>query len=100
MKSRLSASLVAAAMALGFGFSASAFAAGANASFPARPDAAVTSHIRAWKDAMQALAAKGFSRAVLMPSVETAGGWVGIARDKNGKRVDVTVDAKGNVTAR
>lgn len=98
MKSRFSGVLIAAALSLALG--GQALAGDSNGTFPTRPDAAVAGHIRAWKDAMRALATKGYTGGILMPSTGNAGSWFGVARDKNGKRVDVTVDATGKVTAR
>jgi spermidine/putrescine-binding protein len=59
---------------------------------------AASSKAKAWQEAMQALKAAGYTQGVLMPSAEQAGAWIGSARDKDGKRVDVAVDNKGNVT--
>ncbi len=61
------------------------------------PDADAAANSKSLHDAMQALRDNGYTQGVLMPSALNAGSWIGSAR-KDGKRVDVTVDSKGQVT--
>lgn len=93
MKRRLLA-LAAAALLASLATPSFADSAGAAAAGNRPP---LTDDEKAWQEAMHALKAKGYSEGVIMPSVLTPGAWIGSARNKDGKRVDIAVDAEGNV---
>ncbi len=87
-------------MALLLGVAGPACADDASAVATDNPASVIGTDAKAWQDAMQALKAGGYDQGVLMQAPDKPGTWIGSARDKNGERVDVAVDAKGNVTRR
>lgn len=50
-----------------------------------------------WSQSMQLLQKNGYTHPIIIQSVETPGIWIGSAT-KDGRRVDVAIDAGGNVT--
>lgn len=61
---------------------------------PARASAA-----NAWMETIQLLEHNGYSHGVIVQSVAVPGGWIGSA-EKDNRRVEVAVDAKGKITER
>jgi hypothetical protein len=54
-------------------------------------------HNPTWSQSMQLLKKNGYTHPIIIESLETPGVWIGSAA-KDGRRVDVAVDAEGHVT--
>lgn len=50
-----------------------------------------------WSQSIQLLKKNGYTHPIIIESLETPGMWIGSAT-KDGRRVDVAVDAEGHVT--
>jgi|SwirhisoilCB3_FD_contig_31_752756_length_759_multi_2_in_0_out_0_1 hypothetical protein len=58
---------------------------------------AAPEHNPTWSQSILLLKKSGYTHPIIIESLETPGAWIGSAA-KDGRRVDVAVDAEGHVT--